>query len=120
MSIDIMTLSLAKAYARKLAYPDGGGSGSDVPDASPTAKGVAKLYADLGANADGAITQKAATDAMKILQDGLGEGVDGVMQWASSTFIDAVPNATATTVGGSKMKWDGDDFYISLDGTDIE
>lgn len=45
----------------------------NIPNASPTAKGKAKLYDSLGSNEDGSINQKAITDAIHSMGSGIGD-----------------------------------------------
>lgn len=48
---------------------DGLGGGGTVPDATPTVKGIAKLYTSLGSNTDGAVDQNTVNSALNLKSD---------------------------------------------------
>lgn len=64
---NLSIVQLAKIIGIKYTYE------KNIPNASPTVKGKAKLYDSLGNNEDGAITQKAATEAIHSMGSGIGD-----------------------------------------------
>jgi hypothetical protein len=55
-------------YVQKI-YVDNAIAGVTVPDATPTVKGIAKLYTSLGSNTDGAVDQNTVNTALNAKQN---------------------------------------------------
>ncbi|MBQ7185596.1 MAG: hypothetical protein IJR92_02205, partial [Alphaproteobacteria bacterium] len=77
----------------------------DVPDATATTKGIAKMYGSLGSNTDGSMTQKAIRDALK-------DKVDLVIADDAMALISRDGNGTA-------VKATSDDVSVANDGSFI-
>lgn len=68
-AVAVRRLGDGDAVVNVVDFKEGGegggeGGGGDVPAATPSTAGIAKLYNATGQNTDGAVTQKAATDAV--------------------------------------------------------
>lgn len=93
---------------------------TSVPDADSSTKGVAKLYSATGANTDGAISQKAATDALATKADSshthvindisnsgdIGKAIMALAAPASPKYLRANADGSVTELSSTELKSD--------------